>query len=250
MKYEKPQKGNPHKLTVNQHAFPARSISRFVDSSGRVETRLIRNKKTVKLKPSDQVFCAKRVWNQRAESGYMRSIEDKYQALATAIIDGRLTHISPLENHKVTEMFALWNLRTHRKENPIKDEKINGIDVAVKLTKYQQESLESKHITTIGPDLTIAGRDLAGITIQMDIDRICEQMSDTKWGILTSAEGEFIVPDNFSNARILPLTPRKCLFSQSENNIIGKNEVAKINQLALETCREYWFSRDMRMCPI
>jgi len=248
MKYEKPQKGNPHEPTINQHAFPAKSISRFTDKSGRVEVALTKAGKVVKLKPQDQAFCAKRIWNQRAESGYMKSIEDKFQSLAEAILDGRQKCITPIEDHLVTEMFALWNLRAHRKENPIEDQKVNAIDVAVKFTKDQQEIMEKNHITTIRPDLTIAGRDLAGISLQMDIDRICEQMHDTEWGVLTAAEGEFIVPDNFSNARILPLSPTKCLFSQSKNDTIGRGEVAKLNRLALATSYDHWFARDISKC--
>jgi len=50
MKYKKPQKGNPHQLTVKQHCFPARSIARFADSEGCVEVKLIKQDKKLKLK--------------------------------------------------------------------------------------------------------------------------------------------------------------------------------------------------------
>lgn len=39
MRYPKPQKGNPHKLTIDQHIFPKASISRFTGENGRVQVR-------------------------------------------------------------------------------------------------------------------------------------------------------------------------------------------------------------------
>ena len=77
MKYEKTQKGNPYQLTVCQHTFPAASIARFADTTGCVEVYLIKQNKVVRLKPDDKLFCAKRVWDQRAESGFMKEIEDR-----------------------------------------------------------------------------------------------------------------------------------------------------------------------------
>jgi hypothetical protein len=34
--YLKPQKGNPHGFTINQHVFPLASIARFSNGDGRV----------------------------------------------------------------------------------------------------------------------------------------------------------------------------------------------------------------------
>ena len=61
MKYEKPQKGNPHELTICQHTFPAKSIARFTNKSGIVEVKLIVESKNIKLKPKDMLFCARRI---------------------------------------------------------------------------------------------------------------------------------------------------------------------------------------------
>jgi hypothetical protein len=37
LKFEKPQKGNPHCLAIDQHTFPSKSIARFADANGRVQ---------------------------------------------------------------------------------------------------------------------------------------------------------------------------------------------------------------------
>lgn len=62
-------------------------------------------------------------------------------------------------------------------------------------------------------------------------------------------KGEFLVPDNFSNARIVPISPTICLFSQSENAVISEKEVAELNRLAIESSNEYFFARDLSKCP-
>lgn len=249
MKHEKPQKGNPHQLTICQHTFPAASIARFVGNDGRVEVYLLKQKKMVRLKPDDQLFCAKRVWDQRAESSLMKEIEDKYQPLAEAVALGNKQNLNAKEQQIVTDMFAIWNIREHRKANPISDQKIEGIiDVTRHYTKDEQEVLEKNHIGVIRPDLSMAGRHLAGPNIQLNLFKVREQMSDAHWGILKALEGQFIVPDNFSNARILPLTPTLCFFSQSHYDEIDKDEVMKINKLAMESSRTFYFAKDLNEC--
>jgi len=249
MKYEKTQKGNPYQLTVCQHTFPVASIARFADTDGRVEVYLIKQKKVIRLKPDDQLFCAKRIWDQRAESGFMKEIEDKYQLLAEAVVDGK-RNLNAEEQQIITDMFAVWNIREHRRISPISDQKIEGIiDVARNYTKDEQELLEKNHIGCIRPDFSMAGRHLAGLNMQLNLFRVREQMRDAQWGVLTALEGKFIVPDNFSNARILPLTPELCFFSQSYDDEIDKNEVIKINKLAVKSSRSFYFSRNLDECP-
>ena len=87
MKFEKPQKGNPHGIVVNQHVFPRMSIDRFSNEDGVVQINNLAAEKVHFVKPVDKLFCASRVWDQRAESGYMKSIEDEFQKLANRIID-------------------------------------------------------------------------------------------------------------------------------------------------------------------
>lgn len=251
MNYERTQKGNPHQLTVKQHILPARSIARFVNTSGRVSVFHKKAGKIIQAKPADQVFCAKRTWDQRAESGYMKSVEDKFQPLADAILNGHQKQIGPLEKWIVTDMFILWNIRSHRYKQPIKDQHINqGTAIYPELSKNDQEILERKHVSFIKPDFTMPGRSLAGLDIQRNMDMARAEMKDAQWGILTAKEGEFLVPDNFSNARILPLTPKRCLFSQSENDVIGLEEVREINRMALANDLTFWFARDVSKCPV
>jgi hypothetical protein len=78
-KFEKPQKGNPHQLPVMQHVWPLESIARFADGNGVVCLfDKVRNKLR-QAKPDDDIFCAKRVWDRRAECGYMKGITSSVQ---------------------------------------------------------------------------------------------------------------------------------------------------------------------------
>jgi hypothetical protein len=88
MKYVKPKKGNRHGLTVHQHTFPRRSLNRFTNAIGVLSVRRNRASNVFKLKPDHKMFCARRAWDQRAERGYMKSIEDEFQDLAERVLGG------------------------------------------------------------------------------------------------------------------------------------------------------------------
>ena len=246
MKNEKPQKGNPHQLTVKQHCFPAASIARFADSDGCVEVKLLKKNKCIKLKPNDQLFCAIRTWDQRAESGYMKEIEDKYQELAESIIQGEVQTISKEQQSVITDMFAIWNIRWCRNQSPIPDQKIHrALNVNVHYTKDQQEELEKNGITAITPNLKIPGRHISGMDIQQNIYACREQMADAHWGILRASKSEFVVPDNCSNTRILPLSPVFCLISQYESETVDEAVVREINRVSISGSKDYYFARNL-----
>lgn len=250
MKNEKPQKGNPHQLTVNQHCFPVASIARFADSDGCVEVKLLKHNKCEKFKPNNPLFCAKRMWDQRAESGYMKEIEDKYQELTESIVQGKVHAIMKDKQLVITDMFALWNIRWHMNQSPIPDQEIHeALDVYVSYSKDQQEELEKNGITVITPNLKIQGRHLSGLRIQQNLCMCRKQMADAHWGILYASKGEFVVPDNCSNTRTLPLSPVICLISQSESETVDEAVdeavVSGINRVSVSGSKDYYFARNL-----
>ena len=62
---ERTQKGNPHRLTREQHIIPAATLRRFTQSDGRVEVHF-RDGRIAKLPVNDQLFCVDRLWDQRS----------------------------------------------------------------------------------------------------------------------------------------------------------------------------------------
>ncbi len=145
MKYEKPQRGNPHRRTIKQHTFPAASISRFTNRDGTVSVYHISSKKILKLPTDNQLFCAKRNWDQRAEDGYMKEIEDKFQALADCITGGPLCVVGTNEQKIINDFFHLLVSRTDSRANPLPDQTLSGMaGLDFNLTKDQQETAGKK----------------------------------------------------------------------------------------------------------
>jgi hypothetical protein len=110
-RYEKPQKRNPHSLPIRQHVFPSASIARFTNDQGVVDLCHLPTSQVRKATPDDDIFCAKRAWDARAEFGYMKQIEDAFQPLASKIVDGTLTAMSAAEKETVDSFYSLWKMR-------------------------------------------------------------------------------------------------------------------------------------------
>lgn len=255
MSYEPPQKGNPNKLTINQHTFPRASIARFAGPSGRVQLFHTESKKVFPAKPTERLFCAQRVWAQSAESGYMKDVEDAFQALAEAILDGRVHRFDLIEASIISAFYCLWNIRAHFKRLPIEDQsfaRTGVVGLARHYTKDDQERLEINGIFSIRPDLTMAGRFLTSPQISQNLMMAVESMGDAQWGILHAMEGEFIVPDNFNQMRVVPISPTICLWSQTSRpvELLDRHAVAEINRGAIRSSIDYYFARNLDQCPI
>ena len=94
MIYEKPQKRNPHQITIRQHVFPRFCIQRFCDEAG-VVSFFDKITGSIQSKTSKDIsFCALRVWDEHAEHGYMKSIEDNFEVLSKYVLNGTKSFIS------------------------------------------------------------------------------------------------------------------------------------------------------------
>src|SRR5579864_5945899 len=114
--YEKPLKGNPQRLTINQHVFSSASIARFANANGGVQLHDVLRGKRRTTSSDDVIFCARRAWDQRAEIGYMKQIEDEFQPLAERVIAGFQQRISPHDKSVVDHFFALWKVRADNRK--------------------------------------------------------------------------------------------------------------------------------------
>jgi hypothetical protein len=70
----RPQKGNPHRLTREQHVIPVATLRRFAQVDGRVEVHL-RDGRIVMLEADDQLFCVERLWETRTLSPHLSRSE-------------------------------------------------------------------------------------------------------------------------------------------------------------------------------
>lgn len=256
MTFEPPQKGNPHQLTINQHTFPNASISRFANEKGAVQVLRKASEKVFHARPADQIFCALRVWDQQAEGGFMKDIEDAFQALASVILDNPAFRFGRQHFTVIDEFYCLWNIRTQWKKNkrlanPSIGDAPKVIGLRHHYTQDEQELLEAEGISCIRPDLTISSRALVAPSIRLTLSDAVRAMSGKTWQLLQAVEGEFVVPDSFSKWLFVPLSPTACLCAHPEVNAprLHRDGVAVINRLAIEASIDYYFARDLDHCP-
>jgi hypothetical protein len=247
MIYERTQDGNPHQLTILQHVFPARSIERFANRQGEISVKYLSTGRIFRVKGNDQIFCAKRVWDQRAEHGYMKNIEDKFHNIAERITSGAGS-LLPGDSKAVTEFYGLCRLRAAWRDRRLAPQPILGI-AGENLTKDQEEVLETKHAIYVTADGTIPGRYIVGIQIQNDIDGFAAQLERRQWGIVSAQDGEFILPDNFGSFTIVPISPAISLIYDSQDLSLSRNQVKMVNRCAANTASQYVVARDFTVCP-
>jgi hypothetical protein len=246
VKYEKPQKGNRHCLTIRQHVFPTRSIERFADADGKVSVRLLRLNKLKRVSPGNTLFCARRAWDQRAEIGYMKGIEDEFQSIAGRIVDG-CRSLTSREHASISRFFALWYLRASRRTQPEPDQPLRGI-IGEHFTKDEEEILEKHWISFARRDATVPGRMMLGLKIQIEIDRLMiRYFNEKQWGILQASNGNFLVPD-ISHSGAVPVSPNLLLLCERKNTVITQSEIAIINFQLASFALEYLIARDFQKC--
>jgi hypothetical protein len=247
VKAEETQPGNPHELTIKQHIIPARSISRFAGSSGRVSVRVKGRVKPLQMSPEHRMFCAKRAWDQRAESGYMKEIEDEYQTLADLIVNGHRS-LSETQSNAVTRFWSLWKWRFYFNLNPLPDQTLNGV-IPDNLTKDNRETLEKKGVAYLQPDGTMPGRMMSGMAIQFRNDQDFATYKGNRWGIVSSRTAEFVMGDNFVRTLAVPVTPQIVLSLGNDDKEFSRAEVSSFNQLAMSGSFRYVLARDFTSCP-
>ena len=250
MTFEKPQKGNPYRLTIRQHTFPRASIARFANTSGRIHVHKVGANRSFLAAPDNVLFCAKRVWDQRAEDGFANKIERPFQGLANAIVDGTVSALGESEKKTLNLFFALCLIRAEWKTIRVPNHQIPGaVGLEYETGKDLQEKLEARHVICFGPDLTFPSRSSAGIVMQSRINQLQNELSDTEWCILTAQKGEFVVADSFSSWRVIPISPVLCIAPGSNDGVISEAQVACLNRQAVAISRDYYFARDLSRCP-
>lgn len=245
---ERPQKGNTRRLVVDQHVFPVTSIRRFAGAGDRVDLVDGRRKMVRPAKPDDKIFCARRAWDQRADTGYMKDIEDRFQQLAEAIVLNSDGELEPHENAVVSGFYALWHYRSRQRSLPQEFLRAEGV-TGSHLTADQHELLESKGVLALRSDGSLAARHINGMQIQILIGKfVAEVLQDATWGRIVSQEAEFCVPDVPEHG-IIPINPKLCLVKGSASGIVTSANVAEINRAFISMSREYFFARDVTACP-
>lgn len=235
---ERTQKGNPHRLTREQHVIPVATLRRFALADGRVEVHL-RDGRITKLPVDDQLFCVERLWDQRAEAGYMKGIEAEFQALVSELEAGRTNPLSNAEHRCVTRFWGLWHWRNHFIDSPLEDVKMNFATGESTLTADQKEILESRgYIFAVGEG-ALPARMMTGIHIQVAIDRYEMANGGKRWGILRSPAFPLVIGDRPGNLMALPASPRLLLAADNPDGELTRDETLRANSMALAFSRNF-----------
>ncbi len=242
------QPGNPHQLTKGQHIFPVASLKRFCNSDGKLEARDTVKHTNFPVTPGAAIFKAKRAWDQRAESGYMKRIEDGFNKIAVKIISLNTITVNEIEAISISLFYALWYFRS-RNFIATADFSLKGVCPTTRYTEDEQERLERAGIAFIQGDASFPGRTVNGVAIQMKINRFIRDNQNVKrWGVLRSLEGEFLIPD-VPKLMFIPISPNMCLIASKNNGVLWSQNVEKINTITRSTCRRYFFARNLVACP-
>jgi hypothetical protein len=249
MRHEKTQRGNPHRLTINQHVLPRKSIERFAEN-GMVQVNRLSNSEALLLSPDNPFFCAMRAWDQKAETVGSHSTENAFQAVVDAISTGHKETQIAKRDEAITGMYLLWKIRYLAKENRHEDVTIKGVTPDKNMDKNTEEILESKGYVFARSDGAMPGRFMAGIKILIGMDNHMLQMQGVRWGLLTASEGEFIVPDVALTRWVMPVSPKHYLLANMPDRIASYGLVAEFNSMLVESAQKYYFARDLAVCPI
>lgn len=248
-KPEKTLKKNPNRLTVQQHVYPQRSIARFAGHDGRVAVHDMARGLIRRAKPRDSIFCARRAWDQRAEAGYMKDIEDRFQVLVEALIGGQSAISSVDDKQAVERFFALWYMRSRYHELEDQGIKLSGI-TSDNLTKEQEENLEANRYLFARIGGIVPARQLNGLWLESQIDGYARDLSSVeRWGVIRPQTGEVIITDTPLHM-IIPLTPKLALIGNAPDGMILANNLAQMNRLIVAGSQRYYLARDLSACPM
>jgi hypothetical protein len=248
-KHEKPLKINRHRFVVKQHVLPVRSIRRFTNTAGKVLLCDIVRQKVRPASPTDDMFVARRAWDQRAETGYMKKIEDAFQALADSVIEGSIGEINGEDAATVSNFYALWYFRARHRDPEAEEIQLQGIVGGGELSKIEEENLEMNGYIFSRADGRIPARFINGVTLQVSLYKFSRQIQATaQWGILRTDDGEFIVPDTPAH-QIIPITPQLALGAPATGGLITFETLLNINRTFMTTSQRYFFTHDISRCP-
>jgi hypothetical protein len=221
-----------------------------VDTSGAVRLFDRARNKERPAKPDDVIFCAKRAWDQRAEAGYMKSIEDAFQELADKIIAGDVISLDPEEKVTVDAFYALWRARAEHRNAGTAPTKLKDV-TGLWRPKDLEERLEKAGVWFVREGGVVPDRFLRGFRIQQEIDEYLLKLSGAQWGIMRAQVGHLIVPDHPGPSPVIPLTPTLCLCLGQAGTIgMPWQQVAVINHYLNMVSHQYLFAQDLAQCPL
>jgi len=194
-------------------------------------------KRPLLVTPNDVRFRAQRVWSHGDEHGFMKAIENAFQAVA----DRFVRNTGPLgaaDSEAVTRMHCLWGVRYEFRDAPSDPLKLQRVPPDPGYSKDLEEKAEAVGATVVRNDATISRRSFYGLQMLRIVEYRSQQGSRDYWFTVEFPEGNLPVPDR-PMAGYMPLTPTHA-FLLVNNRHLGEHAlVAAVKGHA----KEFYFTR-------
>ncbi|VAW84841.1 hypothetical protein MNBD_GAMMA18-924 [hydrothermal vent metagenome] len=239
MKYEKVQKTNPFDICIDQHVFPVKCIDRFKEGKV-VELNDLKRNISRRAAPKDAVFVCKRLWDQWSETGFMKTVEDSFQEVVEDAVSGE--RIIKSRNEVVTQFYSLWCAKSYISRFSSNEPVHLPIEGDL-LSKYEEEKIESMNMAFLRTNGEMPARFINGGQAQLRYMHYCDLYRETTWGLVRAKGIEYLVPDNFSKALVVPITPKLAFIGGCRDGVAARGDILKVNEMAKASATSYLFCR-------
>ena len=179
----------------------------------------------------------------------MKKVEDAFQPLVASILAGNPVEIRDADAATVSDFYALWHMRSRRRELEAQEIELKGVLGGGGLTKDQEEKLEMNGYIFSRDGGKIPARHINGVQLQVGVFKFSRQIqASTQWGILRTNDGEFIVPDMPAH-QVMPIAPQVALATGTAGGVIPFGSLVDINRALSMASQKYFFARDFKNCP-
>lgn len=175
----------------------------------------------------------------------MKRIETAFEAVVDCVLKG-VRGLSTEQNKAVTRFWWLWRERYRLQHNPATPFRSPLHVDCPSLSVEQKETLEANGVF-YGNGLEIPAPQAAGLTIMYRMCWLAGQPT-LQWGVITSEQIDFLVPDTFGPFTIVPIAPRVCLLGGHQSHRADRGAALEINEEAVRQCSRYVFARSIRDC--
>lgn len=186
--------------------------------------------------PENEIFCAMRAWDQPAEEGIFKNVENAFHAEVDEVM-----RVGTVKDHDVVSRYlAVWELRSRYKENPPKDEELAGISEQA-LTKDEQEILESNWLH-FARGTMMPGRQVAGLLAVKFVDQHMWRYKGIRWGLArTRSLPGFVCPDRPASTAFIPIDRKHALVARWSDLRLTSNDVERLNGESWTQAKGYVF---------
>jgi hypothetical protein len=220
---------NQRDIAINQHIVSNRHIDAFT-RDGVVSVRLLTHDAEFNAPPQNEVFCAKRQWDEKTEKIRMKSIEDRFHREMDRIKAGE-----ELSDHEaMTEYLLTWLFRAWAGDNEQKGTKLNGITPS-DLTNEEKANLEANGVAYVDSDGRVPERFGRGLDYMALLDHPPDQVHTGEWRVVEVKE-ELLVSD-LPVTSIIPIAPLAAVVPEHLEEFVP----SIYNDIARDNARNWYF---------